>query len=274
MSTMLGLGSYVYRWSIGMHDRVPQTPMRAGELLDEARRLGLSLVQFADNLPLHTLSAAELSSLHASAQAAGITLEIGQQGADMALFERYLDIADALDASLLRMALDAADGQTSQGELESSFAAAAAQAGKRGVTLALENHFGFPSERLARLVATVDSPHLGVCLDVANSICAGEWPAETIERLAPHTVNLHLKDYDILPDPYGVGFRIAGVPLGEGRTDIEWVLKQVGRSGRACNVVLEHWLPGDAPLEELARRERDWIERSVRVARERVPTTA
>ena len=250
-----------------MHDRVPATPMSALEIVDEARALGLELVQFADNLPLHELDEGGLEALAAHARDAGVTLEIGQQGADAALLERYLEIAGTLGASLVRMALDAADAATSQAQLETAFARAAERAENRGVVLALENHFGFPSSRLAALVAAVDRPSLGVCLDVANSICAGEWPRETVERLAPHAVNLHLKDYDIVPDPYGVGFRIVGVPLGEGRTEIDRVLGEVSRSGRDCIVVLEHWLPGDADLAELTGRERDWIARSVETAR-------
>ena len=268
---LLGLGSYAFRWSIGTGDRAPARPMTAIEVVDAAVGLGLPLVQFADNLPLHRLAGDELDALARHARGAGVILEVGQQGSDTTLLATYLDIAARLDAGLVRLALDAADADIEQATLVAGLRRAVPEAEARGVTLAIENHFGFPSARLAELVDAVGSERVGVCLDVANSICAGEWPRETVERLAPYAVSLHLKDYDIVPDPYGVGFRVLGTPLGEGRTDVAWVLGQIARSGRDVNVVLEHWLPGDADDAALAAREREWLGRSVAVARRHVP---
>ncbi|MFV0333289.1 MAG: TIM barrel protein [Tropicimonas sp.] len=96
----------------------------------------------------------------------------------------------------------------------------------------------------------VNDPALGVCLDVANSICAGEWPEETTAMLAPSAINLHLKDYVIDPDPCGVGFRIRGVPPGTGRADIPWIPDQLAHCDADMGVIVEHWLPLGASLEE------------------------
>jgi len=268
--SLLGLGSYAFRWSIGIGDRIPDSPMSAIQVLEAAAELGLDLVQFADNLPLHRLADDQIAALGARAKQLGIVLEIGQQGSDMALLDTYLDIAQRLDAGIVRMALDAADADIAQQDLVAGLRAALPKAEAVAATIAIENHFGFPSERLADLIVSIDSPRVGVCVDVANSICAGEWPEATVQRLAPYAVNLHLKDYDILPDPHGVGFRVLGTPLGEGRTDVAWVLQQMQRSGRDVNVVLEHWLPGDADLPTLIAREHEWLARSVAVARRHV----
>lgn len=56
------------------------------------------------------------------------------------------------------------------------------------------------------------------------SPCAGEWLTDTVKMLVAHTINLHLKDYVIVPDPYGVGVGIHGCSLGQGRTDCRAVL--------------------------------------------------
>lgn len=268
---MLGVGSYAFRWSVGIGDRRPPDPMSHLDVLEVAREEGLALVQFADNMPLHDLSSAAIEDLARRARQLGMTLEVGQQGSDMSLLSRYIEIARVLDAKILRMALDAADADIPLDKLSNDFHSALREVGDSGIVIAIENHFGFPSARLAELVQMVDSKSLGVCLDVANSICAGEWPEETIERLAPLTVNLHLKDYEITPDPYGVGFRIAGTPLGRGRTDISRVLDQIRRSGTDCNVILEHWLPWTDDPEELVRCERDWLRQSVAKARQYLP---
>ena len=37
--------------------------------------------------------------------------------------------------------------------------------------IAIENHFAFPSKRMANIIKLVDHNYLGACLDVANSIC-------------------------------------------------------------------------------------------------------
>ena len=137
-----------------------------------------------------------------------------------------------------------------------------------GIRLAIENHFNFPSRRVVELLDHVADDQVGVCLDVANSICAGEWPMETVRVLAQHTINLHLKDYVIQPDPYGVGFSIHGTPLGTGRTDIDAILDAVGR--RDMSVIYEHWLPWPGSFKAAREAERDWTSKSVKRLRSAV----
>lgn len=117
------------------------------------------------------------------------------------------------------------------------------------------------------LLATIDDPTLGVCLDVANSICAGEWPEETVAPLAPFTINLHLKDYVITPDPYGVGFRIHGVPLGQGRAPIRWIFDQLAHCPAEMSVILEHWLPLTCGLDAASAAEGPWLDQTLAAAR-------
>ncbi len=103
---------------------------------------------------------------------------------------------------------------------------------------------------------------------MANSICANEWPEETIKLLAPYTINLHLKDYEITPDKYGVGFRIHGVPLGDGRAPLAWTLEQLAHCPADMSVILEHWLMIEGgTLDDAIAREQPWIERTVAAAK-------
>ena len=262
----LGLGSFTFRWSIGHKGIVPDRPMTAFDLLDVAARQGLGVVQYADNLPLHRLPRSDLDLLAGRARYAGIALEVGAQPFDVDHMARYVEIGRRLDARILRVALDGPDAARPVSELAAEFARLLPSAGDAGMRIAIENHFNFPSRRLADLAATIDDDRIGICLDVANSICAGEWPEETVAILAPRTINLHLKDYVIVPDPHGVGFAIHGCPLGQGRTDCRAVMDAAPYPGD-MSVILEQWLPRGPDMDAVRGQEHAWLEQSVSYAR-------
>ncbi|WP_417243154.1 sugar phosphate isomerase/epimerase family protein [Celeribacter sp.] len=264
----LGLGSYAYRWSIGIKDQVPSAPLTAFDLLDRAQALGLDVVQYADNMPLDRYSEAEHHRLYEVAQEKGLTLELGTQCFDAGEVDRYLDIGQRLHAKIMRVALDEADSHVPVAALAEQLRPRVDKARAKGMKIAIENHFNYPSPRMVELLDAVNDDHLGVCLDVANSICANEWPEETISMLAPYTINLHLKDYEITPDPYGVGFRIHGVPLGQGRAPVEWTLDQLAHCPADMSVILEHWLMLDENgLNAAIAKEQPWIETTAAAAK-------
>jgi sugar phosphate isomerase/epimerase len=77
-----------------------------------------------------------------------------------------------------------------------AFKIASYYAGRRGVTLALENHWGFTGTAagVLRIVNDTDSPWLGVALDTGNFNFSPE-PYAEMEALAPHAVMVHAKTY-------------------------------------------------------------------------------
>ena len=238
--------------------------MTAMELLDVAAELGVEVLQYADNLPLHRLPPGEIDDLGRTARERGIALEVGTAAFDPDMVRTYLDIAQRLEAGILRVALDKEDAARPVPELAARMRDLVPELRAAGVRLAVENHFEFPSGQLDALVREVGEAEVGVCLDVANSICAGEWPEETVRLLAPHAINLHLKDYLIQPDPYGVGFRIHGTPLGTGRSDLSGVLAALPGP---MSVIYEHWLPWPGDFDAAAQQEREWTAKGVQVIR-------
>lgn len=270
----IGLGSYAFRWSIGIKDQQPAKPMTAMDVLEVAHRHGLALVQYADNLPLDTLTAEEHLALKARADSYGMALELGTQSFDAKELARYIPIGERIGSKILRVALDAEDALIPVSELAAQIRELLPDGKKAGLRFAIENHFNYPSSRMVALLDTVSDDALGVCLDVANSICAGEWPMTTVRMLAPYAINLHLKDYQITPDPYGVGFRIHGTPLGEGRAEIEEILACLSHCPAEMSCILEHWLPQAHDMETTCRLEHEWLGRSVAAARRLVPTSA
>jgi 3-oxoisoapionate decarboxylase len=264
----LGLGSYAYRWSIGIKDRIPATPMTHFDVLESAHAHGLEVVQFADNMPLDRLDATDHHKLYAIAQEKGIVLELGTQCFDAEEVERYLVIGQRLHAKILRVALDAEDALVPVPKLAGQLRPLLDKARDADMRIAIENHFNYPSPRIVELLNTIDDPALGVCLDVANSICAGEWPDETVKMLAPFTINLHLKDYVITPDKHGVGFYIHGTPLGQGRAPIRWILDQLAHCPSDLSVILEHWLPMEGDIRHACAQERIWLDQTVAAAKD------
>jgi len=264
----LGLGSYVFRWSIGIKDQVPAKPMTHFQVLDAAHGYGLDVVQYAYNMPLDRLSEAEHHRLHELAADKGIALELGTQCFDADEVSRYLVIGQRLRAKIMRVALDAEDARTPVPELAEQLRPLLDKARSAGMRIAIENHFNYPSPRMVELLDMMNDDTLGVCLDVANSICAGEWPEQTVRLLAPYAINLHLKDYVITPDNYGVGFYIHGVPLGQGRAPIPWILDQLAHCPPDMSVILEHWLPKGTDVAAARAKEIPWLDQTVAAAKE------
>jgi len=264
---MLGIGSYAFRWHVGIRDRVPDRPISAAGIIDHAARLGVTLVQFADNLPLHTLSPGEIDALAGQAARLGIALELGMTGCAPPLVEKYLDLAGRLGVSLLRIAPTAEESSAGDAEIAAMFSHLLPACRAAGVVLAVENHFHLPSPRLFDIVTMVGDEKLGVCLDVANSIACQEWPETTIALLAPLAVNLHLKDFCIALDPHGVGGSFVGTPLGQGRFDPSIVFDALGQHDRQVNTILEHWLPWQGDFDPTQALELAWLEQSVAAAK-------
>lgn len=263
----LGLGSYAFRWSIGIKDRHPDNPITAIELVDIAANHGLSVVQYADNLPLDRLSTEDHLALKARADAFGISLELGTQSFNAEELARYIPIGQRIGSNILRVALDAEDALIPVPELAAQLRELLPDGKAAGLRFAIENHFNYPSLRMVELLDLVADDSLGVCLDVANSICAGEWPMETVRMLAPYAINLHFKDYEIVPDPYGVGFRVQGTPLGEGRAELRDVLDALAGRDPDMSVILEHWLPASNDIKYDCALEHVWLERTVAAAK-------
>ena len=144
-----------------------------------------------------------------------------------------------------------------------------------GRTLAFENNEAFGAAEFAGLIDRIASPHVGICLDTANSLGRPETLRTVVETLAEHAVVLHAKDYDIRRIDTRMGFSVVGKPAGEGRVDFEWVLAELHRRGRTgISVIVEHWPPFAGTIEETIRQEEEWLARSVQFLRAKVSAVA
>lgn len=255
----LGIGSYTYAWAVGV-PRAARTakPMTSEDLVAQAQDLGVSVVQICDNIPLEDQPASSLARLRARAQESGITLEVGTRGTKPDHLLRYLTVAVALGAPLVRsMVVDTME------EAEADIRAVLPDYEKSGVVLAIENYEKHPVRSLADMIDRTGSRSLGACLDTVNSLGTLETPLEAISTLLPHTVNLHVKDFDIVRADHRMGFSVVGTPAGKGRLRVPELLHAVRGNGRDPNAILELWTPPAGSVEDTVAREEQWARESI-----------
>lgn len=267
----LGIGSYTFPWAIGVPGQLPDRPLDVMDLLDKAQALGVSVVQVADNLPLHRLMAGELDALVEWASELGIRLEVGTRGIDLDHLRTYLVLAQRLGSPILRVVVDTVDHHPSEGEIVRTLCAFSPALARAEVVLAIENHDRFAARLLANILERVDSPYVGVCLDTANSFGALEGPGAVVEVLGPWVANLHVKDFAISRVEHAMGFTIEGRPAGQGQLDIPWLLERLRHLGRDMNAILELWTPPERVPGETIAKEALWAAQSVAYLRRLVP---
>jgi sugar phosphate isomerase/epimerase len=258
----VGISTFAYSWSIGIPAvlPVPMNPLTAIDFLKCASRLGFHLVQFGDNLPLHELGGDKLAELRRFAFDNNVAVQVGARGLRDDIIERYLELAEYFSSDILRIVIDLKGFEPSIEKIIKELKVWGPKAGSKNVIIAVENHDRFGSESLVAILDAVNSPYVGICLDTANSFGAQEGPEWVIEKLAPYTVNVHIKDFTIHRLASNLGFIIEGAPAGLGFLDMNLLLKHP--EIREKTAILELWTPPEATIDETIEKELLWVRKS------------
>jgi 3-oxoisoapionate decarboxylase len=231
-------------------------------MLVETGRLGTSVFQICDYPGIESMSADELRGLRDQAADLGITLELGTRGISLAHLELYRQLAAVLGVRFVRSMLHTADHKPSPAEAVDLLRQAMPRYLDQGLTLGLETYEQVPTKDLLAVVQGVDCPYLGVCLDPANCVARLEMPEYVIREVAPHVVNMHIKDFTFTRQAGWVGFSLTGCRLGTGLLDYDAMIGAVRPEVRGINQVVEHWLPRADTMEATCRLEQEWTEHS------------
>ena len=257
----VGISSWSCTWAVGVAGYPsPEHPMGAMALLDRASEVQADVLQIADTLPLHLLSAGEQIQLAEEASRRNIALEAGTKGMDSSHLLRYLDIALRLGAKLVRTLPHDGEDRPDFAEALKRLNAVKREYERAGVMLGIENYEYYPSSWFAQLIEAVDSPSIGICLDTVNSFGRGESFAEVIGSLGRYTANFHCKDYRITRSPTMMGFDISGCPAGEGMLDLR-LASQVLRDD--ISWIIESWVPWQGDSKTTLALEKDWLVRGM-----------
>jgi sugar phosphate isomerase/epimerase len=257
----LGISSYTYTWAVGVRDHIPVEPLTGIQLLDKAKQLGVKLVQIADNMPLHKMDEEQIMQIVEKAGASGIELEAGSNTMTSANLEEYIHIAERINSGILRFVIDGEGYTPKVSEIVSIIKNAEPELRKRNIILAIENHDRLFCHEFVSIIETVSSPFVGICLDCANSIGAGEGFHEVVNMLAPYAVNFHLKEVSIRRKFHKMGFDVEGKPFGEGALPLEWMLSRL--TDRCRTAILEQWTPPEETLSLTIAKEQDWAVKSI-----------
>ena len=257
----LGLSSYTYGWAVGVPGHRPEQPLCELGLLDRCVEHGLKLLQVGDNLPLHTLDSARLARFLDRARAEGVELELGARRLTVEQVAIYAFLARQAGARMLRFVVDDTGYEPTASEVVDVLRTSIPLLD--GLVLGLENHDRFPAGVLRGILEAVGSDRLGICLDTANSLGAGEGLETVVRELGPYTVNLHIKDVQIRRVPYLMGFLVEGRPAGSGALDIPALVSTLRRFHRCQTAVLEQWTPPEPTAAATIAREAAWARQSV-----------
>lgn len=259
---ILGISSFTYGWAIAgdeNHEPMPETA-----LIDDTVNFGLRCLQIGDNLPLHELSDERLRALKTLAQKHSIRLEVGARKLTEEHLQRYIKLAASLKAPLLRFVIDGDRYEPDLQTVKSILNDALPELKKRNIVLGIENHDRFKARELASLMHSIGSPYIGICLDCANSIGAGEGIEHVATLLAPYTINLHIKDFKAERLHHKMGFKITGAELGTGLTNVARLMQLVTAHNRCTSAVLEQWVSPAENFSGTLRKEREWAESGIR----------
>ncbi|SDD94782.1 Sugar phosphate isomerase/epimerase [Pricia antarctica] len=108
---------------------------------------------------------------------------------------------------------------------------------KHRVKLAVENHKDWRADEFIEILKLLDSEWIGVTLDTGNNISLLEDPMHVVEKLAPYSFSVHLKDMAVAE--YEDGFLLSEVNFGEGHLDIEGMIAIIKKNNPDIRFNLE-----------------------------------
>lgn len=108
---------------------------------------------------------------------------------------------------------------------------------KHQMPLGVETHKDWTVDEHLALLKQFSSEYFGVTLDTGNNMALLDDEMEVVEKLAPYTFNVHLKDMAV--EEYEEGLLLSEVPLGEGMLDMKRIVDTIRAAKPRVNFSLE-----------------------------------
>lgn len=267
----LGLDSYSYHLAFGAHpDFALKQRMTLFDFIERVEELGLDGFQI-DPQHLENRDRQYLEDIVASMKEKNLFLEYGAMGVETEYLKNEMEVCSALETQILRtfIGFDRFGKKTNvEAEIQQAINCLQdikSEAENAGIKIAIENHGDVSTEELIRIVESVNSPNIGICLDLGNAMMTLEDPLVAAEKMAPFAFTTHFKDYAIQLKNYG--FKVTGVALGQGNIDLFRALDILKDKTKLDKIILE--LPVEAEPDKRAalQKEENIVRESVLYAR-------
>jgi 3-oxoisoapionate decarboxylase len=258
-----GISTYTYTWAIGIPGFEPEKPMSVLALISKAAALKVDCVQLADNLPLNWPDKQEMSEIRLFAKSNKIKIEIGGRGLTEENLHSHIEMAAYFGSPIVRMVIDALDYYPETDTILSVIRNSRTELESEGIILAIENHDRLHASAFRDIVEKSGSSNVGICLDCVNSMGIGEDIETVLKFLAPVTVNLHIKDFNVKRVTHKMGFVIEGTPAGQGLLNLPRIIERLHPYDRCISGILELWTPPAENLRETIQLEEAWARASV-----------
>ncbi len=168
-------------------------------------------------------------------------------GEDPAVFEHAVRVSKEAGATSLRVVCllgrryemfnTHAEWLTAVAGFHKQLAAAVPIVERHKMPLGVETHKDWTVDEQLAVLKRYDSEFLGVSLDTGNNMSLLDEQHEVVEKLAPYTFNVHIKDMAV--EEYPEGFLLSEVPLGEGMLDMKRIVNTIRKAKPNINFSLE-----------------------------------
>jgi sugar phosphate isomerase/epimerase len=260
----LGLSTYTFPWNVMLASSLPSHSFSFREMLQFTSDNHIHFFQFGDNYPLHLLSKNELTEIKELALEKNIQLQVGTRSLHIDHITKYISIASQLNSAFLRVVIDDENYRPAEKDVVQIIHALLPSLKESGIVLAIENHDRFKAETLVQIIKQTDTDFVGICLDTANSLGAGESIVEILPVLLPYTINLHVKDFIVTRVHHKMGFTVSGTAAGSGMLDIPWLLNECSRYKRCSTATLELWMDEEVSAEQTLAKEISLVGESIK----------
>jgi len=241
------------------------------QIVRRARALGFDSLQVCENARPMELSERDWEAVLQSADEVGLEIQLGCKTVDLDILRLWAERASCLPSRMLRLVLEQ-DSRlpVSRTEVDRFLAGAMPVLEAKQLRLAIENHYDVASRVLADVVASYPKDQVGFCVDTANSLRNFESTEMVLDLLGDRAFCYHVKDYSV--EDGGLGFRVAGAPLGEGKLDLDLVLERILNCDPAPPIFVENWRTATGDWETDVHQDDSWLRHSLDILRARLST--